>query len=162
MKHDILGRWRLTIPVLLLGTLTMPLTGLADSAKDIVIKEPYVRAVPPGQPNSAAFMKLGNSTSTNHAIVGAKSDAAQIVELHTHVHEGGMMKMRQVDAIEIPAQGETELKPGGLHVMLIGLQRDLVPGESVTITLDFADGSSSQIQAPVKKLQMQMGGTMKH
>ena len=129
------------------------------AAASVTVSEAYARAVPPGQPNSASFMLLKNASNMDHALVGAQSDAAETVELHTHSMKDGMMQMRRVARIEIPAGGETRLQPGGLHVMLIGLKGDLQPGEDVALRLQFEDGSTLEVAAPVRKLQMRM---MKH
>ncbi|QFY89017.1 copper chaperone PCu(A)C [Magnetovirga frankeli] len=121
---------------------------LAESA--IGIDNPYVRAVPPGTPNSAAFMTINNRGSADNALVGAASPASKVVELHTHVMEDGMMKMRQVQQIDLPAGKAAVLEPGGLHIMLIGLKGNLKPGEQVDLTLKFADGAEQKLSAPVK------------
>ena len=126
----------------------------AKASDDITAKKPYVRAVPPGQPNSAAFMTFSNSSDTDHAIVSASSDVAAVVELHTHTHKDGMMMMRRVDKIDIPAKGSTTLQPGGLHIMLIKLHDGLKLGQPVKVVLTFADGSSKEITAPVEKIKM--------
>jgi copper(I)-binding protein len=70
--------------------------------------------------------------------------------------EEGMMSMRKVDKIDLPAGEVVKLEPGGLHVMLIGLKQQLVPDENVPMTLTFEDGSSLQLNIPVRKLQMHM------
>lgn len=130
---------------------------LAQSATDeVTVSGAYIRAVPPGQPNSASFMQVSNAGSVQHALVGGSSPAAEVVELHTHTMEGGMMRMRQVDKIEVPAGGSVSLQPGGLHVMLIGLKQQLMPGQDIPLTLQFEDGSEVTLQAPVQKLQMKM------
>ncbi|MEN8167933.1 MAG: copper chaperone PCu(A)C [Pseudomonadota bacterium] len=130
---------------------------LAQPAADRVeVKAPYVRAVPPGQPNSASFMMLHNGDSQDHALVGAESPVAKVVELHTHTMVDGMMRMRQVEKIELPAGKMTGLQPGGLHIMLIGLQQTLTPGEDIPLNLLFEDGSKAAVSAPVRKLQMHM------
>lgn len=137
-------------------------SALAGNAADnISVSDPYVRAVPPGQPNSAAFLVLKNADSADHSLVKAASPAASVVELHTHVQEGGMMKMRPVEKIDIKAGSEAVLQPGGLHIMMIDLTKPLSPGDNVPITLTFEDGSSKSIEAPVQKMQMQMKG-MQH
>ncbi len=129
----------------------------AESVADQVeVKDPYVRAVPPGQPNSASFMALHNSDAAGHALVAAESPVSKVVELHTHTMVDGMMRMRPVEKVELPAGEEVALQPGGLHVMLIGLQQKLMPGEDIPITLVFEDGSKKEITAPVRKLQMHM------
>ena len=130
---------------------------VAGSASEmIMVDDPYVRAVPPGQPNSASFMSFHNKGDKDLALVAAASSAAEVVELHTHTMEDGMMRMRRVDKIDLPAGEMTSLKPGGLHVMLIGLKQKLVPGEKIGLTLSFDDGSELKVEAPVRKLRMQM------
>ncbi|WP_345987329.1 copper chaperone PCu(A)C [Sulfurimonas sp. HSL1-2] len=122
------------------------------SAHSIEVSGIYVREVPPNLPNSAAFMELKNPTDKPVALVSAASTAAKTVELHEHVNVDGMMQMRQIPKIDIPAGGTTMLQPGGLHVMLIGLTQKLKAGENVTITLNFSDGESITLEAPVKKV----------
>ncbi|MGB5834295.1 MAG: copper chaperone PCu(A)C [Thiohalocapsa sp.] len=126
----------------------------ADGALDVV--EPYARAVPPGQPNSAVFLQLQNGGDQDRALIGAESQAADVVELHTHLEEDGMIKMRQVARIDVPAGASISLEPGGLHVMLIGLKRQLQPGDDVAMTLKLDDGTELAVTAPVRKI-MPMG-----
>ncbi|MEN8177532.1 MAG: copper chaperone PCu(A)C [Pseudomonadota bacterium] len=143
--------------IMALAMLTLSGVALAQQVADMVeVKDPYVRAVPPGQPNSASFMALSNSDAQGHALVAAESPVSKVVELHTHTMVDGMMRMRQVEKIELPAGEQVALQPGGLHVMLIGLQQKLTPGEEIPMTLIFEDGSKQQITAPVRKLQMHM------
>jgi copper(I)-binding protein len=86
-------------------------------------------------------MKIKNADSADHSLINAHSAAAANVELHNHVMEDGMMKMRRQDTVELP-QGETVVfEPGGLHIMLIGLTGPMNSGESVDIELEFEDGS---------------------
>lgn len=127
-----------------------------SASESIMAHDPYVRAMPPGQPNSGAFMTFKNSDGSAHAVVEASSPVAHAVELHTHLHENGMMMMRRIDKIDIPANGETVLKPGGQHIMFIGLRRDLKVGQNVPLTLTFEDGSEKSFEAPVRKIMMQM------
>lgn len=146
--------------------LSLPLIFTFSSAMagDISIIDPYVRAVPPGQEVSAAFLQMENSSAETRFLVNATSPVSKVVELHSHVHDNGMMKMRRVEAIEIPANGTTVLKPGGLHIMLIDLHDGLKLDQKVAITLEFKDGSSQVIEAPVRKIMMKgmmKGGMMK-
>lgn len=135
-----------------------------NAAEEVVVSDAYARAVPPGQPNSASFMTLTSKSDKDHALVEASSPAAEVVELHTHTMKDGMMQMRRVEKIDIPAGAETKLQPGGLHVMMIGLKQELKPEQEVTLTLVFEDGSKAEVTAPVRKLQMKMmkHGDMKH
>ena len=144
----------LFISVLVLAVSFTQAQAGTSASETIIITEPYTRAVPPGQPNSAAFMLLENKTSTAHAIVNATSTVSKVVELHTHTHKDGMMQMRRIDKIDIPAQGSTVLQPGGLHIMLIGLHNDLSLDQKVSLTLEFEDGSKTTIEAPVRKIKM--------
>jgi periplasmic copper chaperone A len=125
---------------------------LGARAADIAIGDPYARAVPPGQPNSAVFMLLENNSKADRALVSAESPAAKTVELHTNVDEGGVMKMRRIDKIDIPAGKTVTLKPGGLHVMLIGLKEALEPGAMVHMMLTFDDGSKAHVMAPARAI----------
>lgn len=150
--------------LLALLSLAFIFTFSSAMAGDITIIDPYVRAVPPGQEVSAAFLQMENSSAETRFLVNATSPVSRVVELHSHVHENGMMKMRRVEAIEIPANGKTVLKPGGLHLMLIDLHDALRLDQKVAITLEFKDGSSQVIEAPVRKIMMKgmmKGGMMK-
>lgn len=136
-----------------LAAALLVLTPAAWAADAVSVSDPYARAVPPGQPNSAVFMTLNNASTEPRALVEARSPAAKTVELHTHRALDGMMKMVRIDRIEIPAKGHAELKPGGLHVMLIGLNGDLKAGDEVKVELKFDDGSEEQVVAPVRNIQ---------
>ncbi|MBK1721760.1 copper chaperone PCu(A)C [Thiocystis violacea] len=144
----------MTRPATLLTAALLTLGALAANAADIRVSEPYARAVPPGQPNSAAFMSLTNTTQEARALVGAESDAADVVELHTHVKEGDMMRMRRVERIALPAGETVNLQPGGLHIMLIGLKTQLTPGDQVALTLSFDNGDEVSVTAPVRMIDM--------
>jgi len=123
-----------------------------DLERQIEITAPSVRAVPPGQPNSAAFMTLTNSGEVDGALVAAASPAAEVVELHTHAMVEGMMRMRRIERIDLPAGEVVKLAPGGLHIMLIGLVAPLVIDETVEIRLSFDDGSERLVSAPVRSI----------
>lgn len=150
-----------TLTSFLFGLLFAAAPAFAGSAADeIAILDPHVRLVPHGQEQTAAYFLLRNAGKSDHALVKAASPVARAVELHTVVHEDGMMKMRPVPKMDIKAGGETKLQPGGLHVMLIGLKRPLHEGANVALALTFEDGSSKDITAPVRAIAMP--GTMKH
>lgn len=127
-------------------------TSASKAADAVTVEGAFVRAVPPGQPNSAAFMTLVNSSASAQNVTAASSPVAATVELHTHTNNNGVMEMRQIDKIEIPANSKTELQPGGLHIMLIGLKQDLKAGEEAKLTLTFADGSTKEVTAEIKEV----------
>ncbi len=122
----------------------------AGAADGIQVVDPYVRAIPPGARATAAFMMLKNAGAADAKLVKAESTAAKSVELHAHIDNNGVMEMRQVPSVDIKAKGETALKPGGYHIMMIDPTVSLKPGDKVALTLRFADGSSKQVEAPVK------------
>lgn len=139
-----------TFPALALAAvLIAPLSAIA-AGEVLQITDPYVRAVPAGQDQTAAYLTLRNSGRADLALVAAASPVARVVELHTVVDEDGMKKMRPVAKIEVRAGTETRLQPGGLHIMLIGMRQSLVPGSVVTLSLHFDDGSSRTVTAPVR------------
>ena len=144
-----------------LSALTLP-SHAADS--NLRIHAPYVRLAPPGAAATGAFMRIENTGATDRQLIKAESPAAKTVELHTHINEGGMMKMRAVPFIAIKAGGQTELKPGSYHVMLIGLTQPLKDGDPVAITLTFDDGSQQRISAPARPIHAEAAshGGMKH
>jgi len=146
----------ITAAALLVGA-ALPLAA-AESA--ITVSDPYVRLLPPGATASAAYLVIHNSDGADRMLVKAESPAAQSVEVHEHRNENGVMKMREVGSILIKAHAQTELKPGGYHLMLIGVRKALKEGDSVAITLSFDDGSKQQIEARVRKVQTDMPAAM--
>ena len=103
----------------------------------------------PSAPNSAAYMTIRN-TGASDRLLGVQSDVAQAVELHTMEMKDNVMQMRPVEAIEIPANGQVELKPGGYHVMLIGVKRDLKADETITVKLRFEKAGEVDVPARVR------------
>ncbi|MGQ4879660.1 copper chaperone PCu(A)C [Billgrantia sp. LNSP4103-1] len=140
------------LPCRLLVAAGLSLLSLSAFAEPLVIEEAHIRAVPPGSQTSAAFMKLHNPGKQEVVLLGASSPAAESMELHNHESVDGMMKMRRVAQIAIPAGGVAELAPGGLHMMMIGLAAPLVEGEPVEIELNFESGESQRLEAPVKRI----------
>lgn len=122
---------------------------LAGAADAVVVQEPYVRLAPPNAPATGAFMVIRNNGDKDIKVLRADNPASKVTEIHTHLNDGGVMRMRPVAAIEIKARGEAVLKPGGLHVMLIDLKAPMREGDIVPITLTFDDGSSKQVEAKV-------------
>jgi periplasmic copper chaperone A len=100
---------------------------------------------------SAVYLTLVNKGDAADALVAARSDAANVVELHKSEMKGNVMRMVRVPRVEVPARGRTELKPGGFHLMLIGLKRDLKPGEVVKLTLRFEKSGEKEVTARVRK-----------
>lgn len=125
----------------------------------IVIEDSFARAAIQQQRNSAAFMLISNHSQHDMSVIGAQSDVAKVVELHTHKNDNGIMRMRKISQIELPAGQQVQLKHGGMHIMLLGLKKDLVADETIDLTLLFSDKSEQTITVPVKHMHHQK---MKH
>jgi len=129
---------------------------VAVQAQDILVEEPWARESPPGVQNGAAYMSLVNQSSDTDRLVSASAPVSETVELHTHLMEEGVMKMRQVKAIEVAPSSATVLQPGGLHVMFIGLGEPLVAGESFPLTLNFENAGEITVEVPVMNPEQAM------
>lgn len=102
--------------------------------------------------NSAAYMIITNSGKEPDRLVGAKADVSNAVEIHETVMDGDVMRMQPVQGgIEVPAGGQVELKPGGYHVMFIGLTRDLNAGDKLPLTLQFEKAGDVKVEAEVRQ-----------
>ncbi|MFW6206088.1 MAG: copper chaperone PCu(A)C [Gemmatimonadota bacterium] len=99
--------------------------------------------------NSAGYLVLRNDTSTDDALVAVEAAVSDTVELHTVSMDDGVMRMRPVDAVPVPAGGDAVLEPGGYHIMFIGLHGPLAEGDSVAMTLQLRSGRSIDLTAPV-------------
>jgi copper(I)-binding protein len=105
-----------------------------------------------GGANSAIYMVLANGGAEADSLVAAKAGVSNAVEIHETVMEGDVMRMQQVEGgIEAPAGGQVELKPGGYHIMLIGLTRDLAVGDKFPVTLEFSSGATLEVEAEVRE-----------
>jgi copper(I)-binding protein len=100
--------------------------------------------------NGAVYVKISNHGQGADAVVSAASDAAQTVELHEVVNDAGVMRMRPVPRIDVPAGATVELKPGGYHIMLLGLRSDLKPGTAVKVTVTLEKAGPVTLEAPVR------------
>lgn len=114
----------------------------------IEILDPWARAGLAGRA-SAAYMTIVNHGAERDELFAAASPVARVVELHTHRMENGVMRMRPVNAIEVNVGEPAVLAPGGLHIMLIDLVRDLRPGETIALTLRFRNGGERTLEVPV-------------
>lgn len=131
-----------------LAALAVAVPALAEAQDGLAIREPYVRSANPM--TAAVFMAIENHGASDCRLVGAASDAADLVELHTHLEQDGVMRMVKVEGgFDIPAGGAHALARGGDHVMLMGLTKPLAPGDTVSLTLDFGSCGSQQIEAPL-------------
>ena len=133
----------------------------AQEAKvgSIKVENAYTRATVPGQQVAGGFMKIENKGAADQ-LVSASSPVAGEVQLHEMAMDGNVMKMRQVKDIAVPAGGEVELKPGGLHLMFMNIKAPLAAGESVPVKLKFAKAGEVEVKMPVNAIGAQ--GATKH
>ena len=102
--------------------------------------------------NSAAYMILQNPLDSPDKLLSASSAAAESVEIHmTSMDANGTMMMRPAGPVELPAQSSVELKPGSLHIMLIGLKNDLNTGGTITVTLHFEKADPLTLEIPIQE-----------
>lgn len=117
---------------------------------DLMVENPWARESVTR--TAAAYLTVHNNGDQDDRLVGAGSDVAERVELHTSEMEDGVMKMRAVEAVDVPANGEAALAPGGLHIMLIGLHGPLVEGESFTMTLEFEHAGTVEVETSIEDI----------
>ncbi|RTL25732.1 MAG: copper chaperone PCu(A)C [Rhodocyclaceae bacterium] len=120
-------------------------------AADLDVKDPWVRGTVPAQKVTGAFMQL--SSQGGVTVVGAASPAAGVVEIHEMAMDGGVMKMRAVQRLDVQPGKPVELKPGSYHVMLIDLKKPLAAGEVVPITLK-VEGKDKKVESVEVKAQV--------
>lgn len=137
-------------------------------AADMEIAGPFMRAAPMVGGNGAAFLTIRNHGNADR-LVAAEADISRSVELHTHIKDGDVFRMRKVDAIAVPMHGTVDMKPGGDHVMFIGLKEPVKEGRKVTMTLVFEKAGKVAVEVPVLApgamapgTMMQHGPGMKH
>ena len=150
--------WRIVVPVVASIALAVAAPA-ADTAKvgDIAIDQPWARASLGNAPNSAAYMILQNTGTVPDRLIGGSTPVATQVQLHTHVMEGGVAKMRPVDAIEVAPGQPTMLEPGGAHVMLQGLTQKLEEGTTMPLTLVFEHAGKVTLEVPVEGIMAERG-----
>jgi copper(I)-binding protein len=141
------------------------LPALACAAHDhLVVRDVHARAVPPTAMASAAYMTIENPGPADDRLVAARSDVAARVELHTHVLEDGIAKMRALaEGVATPAGASVAFAPGGLHVMLMGLSQPLTPGARFPLTLVFERAGELTVEVEVRDLSRgPADGSMSH
>lgn len=139
--------------------LVLALLAAAAAQAQIQVHDAWVRASVPQQKATGAFMRLQSAQGAR--LVGVSSPVAPLAEVHEMAVQDGVMRMRAVPALALPAGQVVELKPGGYHVMLMDLPQPLQEGQQVPLTLQFehADGrrESLQLQAEVRALGARAG-----
>lgn len=100
--------------------------------------------------NSAVYLTIVNSTGVSDNLLAVECDAAEAVEIHETQIENDIMSMHPVAKVGIPSGGSIEFKPGGLHIMLVGLKLGLVAGKDLPLTLVFETAGRITVQAEIR------------
>jgi hypothetical protein len=118
----------------------------------VKVENAWARATAPGQKNGSVYVDL--TSTSNAALVAAGSPVAGRAELHSMSTEGGVMRMRALPRVELPAGRTVKLAPGGTHVMLVDLKQPLKPGDKVPLTLSVQSSGTAlttlKIEAEVR------------
>jgi copper(I)-binding protein len=121
-------------------------------AGTLVIHHPWSRATPTGAKTAAVYMMLHNKGDKPDRLIGAETDAADSAEFHLMSMDNGIMTMRHVDALDIPAAGSAEMAPHGLHIMLTGLKKPLAEYDTFDMTLIFEHAGRVKIEVEVEEM----------
>ena len=124
-------------------------SGAMGQTGQLEIKTPWARATPGHAENGAAYLTIVSPTADR--LTAVSSPVAKKVELHTMSMQGGVMKMRPLAAIDIPAGQPVTLSPGGMHMMLEGLTQPLREGQSFPLTLSFDHAGPQQVTVAIER-----------
>jgi periplasmic copper chaperone A len=145
-------RRTLVVSVVMLAALALAACGGSGGATGgITVSDAWARPSPMMERAGAAYLVIQNNGAAEDKLLSVESDVAQTIELHETKETNGMMAMSPVPNIPVPANGKAELKPGGFHVMLIGLTRELKVGDKVQLTLNFEKAGKIPVTAEVKE-----------
>lgn len=132
------------------SSLPRPAAAHGYTLGDLSIGHPWSRAAIAGS-TGAGFLSVTNKGAAADRLIGARAAYARKVELHTHLMDNGVMRMREVEGgIPLPPGEKVELKPGGFHIMLIGLSQPLKAGERAPLTLVFETAGEIEVELAVE------------
>jgi len=123
--------------------------GAEEAAPEIAVQGAWARPAVEGQSTSAAYFTVVNTGGADR-LVSVSSSAAGAA-LHSMTMDGGIMRMRPLEALDIPANSSVELKPGGTHVMLIDVKSPLAAGDAVPLRLRFERAGTREVTAEVRE-----------
>lgn len=136
-----------------MGRILLPLMIAVPGLAGVELGHGYVRAMPPGQTMTAAYIRVSNSGDQDVLITAVRSSIAAKVEIHESVERDGMLSMRQLPSLLVRAGGTLQLVPGGTHLMFFNVGERLIEGDQVAVSLEYDDGSSQQFSLPVTRGQ---------
>tara|TARA_Y100001936_G_C15975851_1_gene613696 strand:- start:134 stop:538 length:405 start_codon:yes stop_codon:yes gene_type:complete len=117
----------------------------------ISYQDAFIRLMPPGSFATAGFITIKNGSNTAVDLIGVESNFSKVTELHTHVVKDGIMQMRQVKKMKVPAKGELVLKPHGKHLMFLELTKKLDKNLKPKANLKFSNGKELKVLFKKKK-----------
>lgn len=130
---------------------SIPVAGLASKSQSLSITGAWSRETAAGQVVAGGFMTLTNRGRNEDRLISATSPIAKEVQIHTMAMDGGVMRMRQLTTgIPVPAGATVELRPGGLHIMFMGLKQQLRQGQRFPVTLQFERAGRITVQVAVQ------------
>lgn len=121
-------------------------------AGELTLRSPWARATAPGAAVGGGFLQIENAGSQADRLVSASSPISKSVELHSMTMENNVMRMREIEAIDLPAGERVALRPGGLHLMFIGLEAPLQAGQSFPVRLRFERAGEVELQFAVQSM----------
>lgn len=124
----------------------------APARAQVEIDQAWTRATPPGATVAAGYMVIRNKSATADRLLSVSSPAAVRVQTHVHMMDRDVMRMREVNGYDIPANGSFELKPGGAHLMFVGVKRPFKEGGKVAATLRFQRAGEVKVVFNVGRL----------
>jgi copper(I)-binding protein len=126
-----------------------PLASMTSGGVTLLVEDGFVRPVLSEGGTTAGYLTLRADEAD--ALTGAVSQGFGIVEMHTVIEEDGLMRMRPIEAIDLPPGETVRLEPGGNHLMMFDARAPLAEGETVPVLLEFASGKSVEVDLPVKQ-----------
>lgn len=139
-----------TLHALVVVSAALSLSATAQTVGTITVEHAWARATPAAAKTSAAYMTLANAGAADK-LIAASSDVAKDIQIHSMITEAGVMKMREVKSVDVSANGKTELKPGGYHIMLIGLPDGLKEGSKFPLKLKFEKAGEVTVTVVAEK-----------
>ena len=131
-------------------------------SSSLMIEGAFARASSGHGKNGAAYLSIHNHSPNDDYLIEAKTNVAAMTSIHNHINDKGIMKMRAVQQIAIPANDTIKLQPGGFHIMLMGLKKPLREGDKFDLTLIFKRTGTVLCSVLVKKMHaMEHGKKMK-
>jgi periplasmic copper chaperone A len=126
--------------------------GHEATSKGVTVAHPWARATPGGATVGVAFMEIKTAPDTADRLVSVSSPAAGRVEIHTHIKDGDVMKMRRVDSLDLEPGNSRVLKPSGEHIMMFDLKQPLKEGDLIKLTLVFEKAGAIEVEGSVERV----------